>query len=90
MFRAIRNLNVPVPFCPQRSRQLMRLAGRELPQVVILQTWVLPEKPELPTIDELRVMSYQAMLAGADTVSFYNYDPQLWQRTTGFTEGFTD
>ena len=73
-----------------RSRRLMNMAGVELPQVVILQTWVLPENPKLPTIDELRVMSYQAILAGADTVSFYNYDPEQWSQTTGFAEGFAD
>ncbi len=72
----------------QRSRHIMRLAGRALPQVVILQTWALPDERKLPTIDELRVMAYQAMLVGADTISFYNYDPALWQQTPGFTEGF--
>jgi hypothetical protein len=72
-----------------RSRRIMQLAGRDLPQVVILQTWVLPENPQLPTIDELRVMAYSAMLAGAETLSFYNYDPQQWAKTPGFTAGFT-
>jgi hypothetical protein len=72
----------------QRSRQIMDLAGRQLPQVVILQTWVLPEDPKLPTIDELRVMAYQAMLSGAETISFFNYDPLLWDKTPGFSEGF--
>ena len=73
-----------------RSRRVMQLAERDLPQVVILQTWVLPEKPKLPTIDELRVMAYQAMLVGADTLSFYNYDVKTWQQTEGFTAGFTE
>jgi hypothetical protein len=79
-----------VYFQMMRSRYLMKLAGRELPQVVILQTWVIPENPKLPTIDELRVMAYQAILSGADTVSFFSYDPELWQKTAGFTEGFAD
>jgi hypothetical protein len=73
-----------------RSRRLMKLADRELPQVVILQTWVLPENPKLPTIAELRVMAYLAMLSGAETVSFFSYDPELWRKTAGFTEGFAD
>jgi hypothetical protein len=73
-----------------RSRHIMELAGRELPQVVILQTWVLPDDPKLPTIDELRVMAYQAMLAGAETVSFFSYDRELWQKTPGFAEGFAE
>jgi hypothetical protein len=73
-----------------RSRRVMRLAGRDLPQAVILQTWVLPPDPKLPTLAELRVMVYQAMLAGADTISFFNYDPQTWQQTEGFTEGFAE
>ncbi len=79
-----------VYFQMMRSRHLMKLAGRELPQVVILQTWVLPENSKLPTIDELRVMAYQAMLSGADTVSFFSYDPELWQKTPGFTTAFAD
>ena len=74
----------------QRSRHIMQLAGRNLPQVVILQTWALPNEQKLPTIDELRVMAYQAMLFGADTLSFYNYDPALWQQTPGFTESFCE
>jgi hypothetical protein len=72
-----------------RSRRLMQLAGRELPQVVILQSWALPENPKLPTIDEMRVMAYSAVLGGADVLSFFNYDPQQWAQTPGFTEGFT-
>jgi hypothetical protein len=71
-----------------RSRRLMQMAGRDLPQIVILQTWVLPENPKLPTIPELRVMAYQAMVTGADTISFFNYDPAVWQKTPGFTEQF--
>ena len=43
-----------------RSRRLMKLTGRNLPQVVILQTWMLPENPKLPTMAELRVMAYLA------------------------------
>jgi hypothetical protein len=73
-----------------RSRNLMEMAGRVLPQVVILQTWALPNEPKLPTIDELRVMAYQAMLAGADALSFYNYDPDLWQQTPGFSQRFAN
>ncbi|MGE0761202.1 MAG: hypothetical protein AB7O38_29590, partial [Pirellulaceae bacterium] len=47
------------------------------------------EEPKLPTIDELRVMAYCAMLGGAETVSFFSYDPAVWDRTPGFTAGFT-
>ena len=71
-----------------RSRRLMKLTGRNLPQVVILQTWMLPENPKLPTMAELRVMAYLAILGGADTLSFFNYDPDLWSLTEGFTEDF--
>lgn len=71
-----------------RSRRAMRLAAVEIPEVVILQTWVLPPDNKLPTIEELRVMAYQAMLNGAEVVSFFEYDPQLWADTPGFTEGF--
>ncbi|MFG0289827.1 MAG: hypothetical protein ACF8CQ_16725 [Rhodopirellula sp. JB044] len=77
-----------VYFIMQRSRKVMRIAGRELPLVVILQTWVHPPKNELPEIDELRVMAYQAMLSGAETLSFYNYDTDVWDRSAGFHERF--
>jgi hypothetical protein len=73
-----------------RSRRIMELAGRDLPQVVILQTWVIPDEPKLPTIDELRVMAYTAILTGAHTVSFFNYDPEAWAKAEGFTEGFAE
>jgi hypothetical protein len=74
-----------------RSRRIMELAKRPLPQVVILQTWMLPEEPKLPTIAELRVMAYSAMLGGADTISFYNYDPEQWEKAApGFTAAFAE
>ncbi|WP_144059575.1 hypothetical protein [Rhodopirellula sallentina] len=77
-----------VYFIMQRSRKVMRIAGRELPLVVILQTWVHPPKNKLPEIGELRVMAYQAMLSGAETLSFYNYDTDVWDRSAGFHEQF--
>lgn len=70
-----------------RSRYLMQMAGRELPQVVILQTWALEDK-KLPTIPELRVMAYLALLGGAETISFYSFDPELWDNTPGFRSDF--
>ena len=72
----------------QRSRALMKKADRELRLLVILQAWTLPPKSELPTIDELRVMAYQAMLGGAETVSFYHYRPEEWAETAGFHQQF--
>ena len=77
-----------VYFTMRRSRKLMRMVGREMPLVVILQAWTLSPESELPTIDELRVMAYQAMLGGAETLSFYHYRPQEWDRTPGFHEAF--
>jgi hypothetical protein len=35
-------------------------------------------------------MSYMTMLAGADTLSFYNYDPEVWNQTPGFVDGFAE
>ena len=74
----------------QRSKRAMRQAEVEIPHVVILQAWVLPPDEKLPTIDELRVMAYQAMLAGAGTLSFFEYKPEVWQKTKNFTEGFQE
>ena len=73
-----------------RSRRAMRLASVDIPQIVILQTWVLPPENKLPTIPELRVMAYQAMLGGAEVVSFFEYKPELWAQTPGFTDGFRE
>ncbi len=74
----------------QRSRRAMRLAEVDRPHVVILQTWVLPPKNQLPTLEELRVMAYQAMVGGATTVSFFEYKPDVWSKTPGFSEGFAE
>ncbi len=74
----------------QRSRALMEKADRDPRLLVILQAWTMPPKSELPTIDELRVMAYQAMLGGADTLSFYHYRPEEWAKTAGFEQRFTE
>ncbi len=74
----------------QRSKRAMQLADVDIPQIVILQTWVLPPEDKLPTIAELRVMAYQAMLGGAEAISFFEYNPALWQKTAGFTAGFRE
>lgn len=72
----------------QRSRKLMKTANRELPLVVILQTWILPPKNQLPAIAELRVMALQAMLSGAETVSFFDFNTEVWNKTPGFSDQF--
>jgi hypothetical protein len=73
-----------------RSRRAMGLAAVNIPEVVILQTWVLPPEDKLPTLPELRVMAYQAMLNGAEVVSFFEYDRELWSKTAGFHAGFAE
>jgi hypothetical protein len=77
-----------VYFMILRSRELMRIAERELPLVVILQAWVLPPESKLPEITELRVMAWQAMLAGAQTLSFFDYNTEVWSQTPGFHDQF--
>jgi hypothetical protein len=79
-----------VYFMILRSRELMKIAGRELPQVVILQTWVLPPESKLPEMAELRVMAWQAMLAGAQTISFFDYNREVWSQTPGFHDQFAE
>jgi len=75
-------------FMIQRSRKLMKTADRDLPLVVILQAWILQPDNKLPEIDELRVMAWQAMLSGAEVVSFFEYNLEIWQKTPGFTNQF--
>ena len=77
-----------VCFMMLRSRELMKIVGRQLPQLVILQTWVLSPEGKLPEIPELRVMAYQAMLGGAKTLSFFHYNVDVWSRTPCFHQGF--
>ncbi|MEQ1826662.1 MAG: hypothetical protein ABL921_11985 [Pirellula sp.] len=72
----------------QRSKRAMSIAKVDIPHVVILQAWVLPPENKLPTIDELRVMAYQAMLGGTETLSFFEYKPEVWEKTKSFTEDF--
>jgi hypothetical protein len=79
-----------VYFMIRRTQRPMELAGRNLPLVVILQTWILPPKNQLPEINELRVMTYQAMLSGSETVSFFDHNPEVWQQKEGFESGFRD
>ncbi len=73
-----------------RSHRAMGLAAVEIPEIVILQTWVMPPENKLPTLEELRVMAYQAMLNGAEVVSFFEYDPELWEQTPDFASGFRE
>ena len=75
-------------FMTQRTRRLMELANRNLPLVVILQTWILPPKNQLPEIAELRVMTYQAMLSGAETVSYFDHNPEVWKQSEGFEDQY--
>ena len=77
-------------FMMRRTQRPMELAGRNLPLVVILQTWILPPKNQLPEIAELRVMTYQAILSGAETVSFFDHNPEVWRQKEGFESGFRD
>ena len=74
----------------QRSRELMTRMGTSLPLTAILQTWTESNQdaiPLLPTLEQLRVMAYEAMLSGAETLSFYDYNPAVWNRVPGFTTG---
>ena len=73
-----------------RSREMMKIAERELPLLVILQAWVLPPKSKLPEIDELRVMAYQAMIGGAEVLSFFEYKEEVWAETPGFHDEFRE
>ena len=72
----------------QLARQLMAAAHRDLPLTVVLQAW--DSGGGLPTIDQIRVMAYMALCSGADTLSFFKYDPAVWYKTQGFVQGFTD
>lgn len=72
----------------QLARQLMAAAHRELPLTVVLQAW--DSGGGLPSIAQIRVMAYMALFSGADTLSFYEYDPALWSATRDFVRDFTN
>lgn len=75
-------------FMMQRSRRLMEIAEVDLPMVVILQTWGLPPENKFPEMAELRVMAYQAMLSGAEAVSFFEYNLEVWNGIPNFQTEF--
>jgi hypothetical protein len=77
---------------PRKAQTFIAQTGRRIPLTVILQAWSPGDDeqgvPELPEIEQLRVMAYLAMFSGADTVSFFSFDPAVWDRKPGFREGF--
>lgn len=77
---------------PQKAHTYIAKTGRRILLTVILQAWSLGDDeqgiPQLPENEQLRVMAYLAMFSGADTVSFFSYDPSVWDRKPGFREGF--
>lgn len=80
-----------VPLMMARSRRLMERTRNRVPLTVILQSWTESNEdpiPLLPTIPQLRVMAYSAILSEAYTLSFYDYNIEVWNRVPGFTSGF--
>jgi hypothetical protein len=92
----------PYPIVAQRPLSLVtdwiraarRMAGEEgrhgLPLTVILQAWSLENKPDgtpgLPTVQELETMVDFALAEEVHTISFFDYNPTVWNRVPGFTE----
>jgi hypothetical protein len=77
---------------PRKAQAFIAETGRRIPLTVILQAWSPGDDdqgiPQLPEIDQLRVMAFLAMFSGADTISFFSFDPAVWDRKPGFREGF--
>lgn len=69
----------------------MRQRPDPKPLTVTLQTWTEPDHPRHPTVPELRVMAFAVLLGGAQAVSFYQYDPQVWKLLPdNFLGGFSE
>lgn len=69
------------------ARNLMK--ERPIPIVTVLQTWTETlASPELPTLEQLRVMAYLALFAESETVSFFDYNAAIWGKVPGFEDGF--
>jgi hypothetical protein len=66
--------------------RLMGLTNQAMPLTVVVEAW--DSGLGLPEVGEIRVMAYLALFSGADTVSFFRYDPGKWIQENGFTEGF--
>ena len=89
LYPALKNCPLGVVFdWIARLKATMAAEQQPMPLTVSLQTWCYDEHPRYPSIDELRVMSYAALLGGANTVSFYHYDPDVWEQLPGFPEDF--
>lgn len=78
----------------QKSHQFIARTGRPIPLTVILQAWSPGDNeqgiPSLPEVEQLRVMAYLALFSGTDTVSFFSFDPAVWDRKPGFRTGFAE
>ena len=83
-----RPLRVVADWINLARSMMMNVFGREIPLTVVLQAWDLTDGG-LPTMEELRVMAYMALFSGADVLSFFDYNPEAWSKTPGFTAGFT-
>lgn len=74
----------------QLARELMVESQHLVPLTVTLQTWNSGENGTLvlPTIQQLRIMAYLALLLEVDTLSFFDYNAAVWQQVPGFYEDF--
>jgi hypothetical protein len=64
------------------GRRYQQQAGVNVPIITTLQAWSFRKDQNgqfmMPSAAELRVMGYQALLAGCQAVSFYQFEPDTW------------
>ena len=74
----------------EMSRQLIDSTGRDIAQTVVLQTWSDTDltNPQFPSIPELRVQIYSVLLSGVEGVSFFTFNPEVYNKIPGFMTDF--
>ena len=58
-------------------------AGPDKPVICILQAWHMPGE-DLPTGDQIAQMAWQALIAGAGGLSYYDWNYDEWSRRPAF------
>jgi hypothetical protein len=71
----------------QNAQGYLQQARVKIPIITTLQAWSCRQNRNgqflMPSAAELRVMGYQALLAGCQAVSFYRLEPDTWANVPG-------
>ena len=76
----------------EQARLMVQLVDREVDISVVLQTWSTSDNtnPNFPSIAELRAQSFATVMTGADALSFFTFNPEVYDKIPGFSQAFAD